>query len=182
METSDFEKNLFADGLFEGDFSTGQDVRDEHIANLLSDLFGGRQKALTLMRYKWLKHFNGRIPARWTTYWDPCKDIEVAGKQHVRLSSVLLDAGISHPNPYAPLYTAKYHKLDEYQLGIVLIREMPGGPWAHKEAIEKQKALGTPEDILDRANKTRFGSLTDEQKQQILTRFALPIERATMFG
>lgn len=100
--------------------------------------------------YYWLFHFNGKIPKRWADHWaNASRDFEEAGKRNVQLSPTLVDAGVSHPNPWTVEEVAKTQKLTPEQLAISFAAHP--GDWYREQLIEAQRKLGVSEEEIDRA-------------------------------
>lgn len=172
---SEFERNLFKNGLL-----TLQED-DQRLKRLVKS----GSKDLRFVWKVWLNHFDGKVPHHWASYWDAGKDLEQADKQGVQLSQVLKDAAVNHPNPNIAYDAAKYQKLDELQIAILLSRALVGGSSTYKEIIELQQGKTVEDyiikDIINKASHLRWhilagGGFGEEERNLLKKRFAWPIE------
>ncbi len=161
--TTDFERSLFADGVYvydpaaehanaEGDIARSADwyknnpYWDEQRQDSLSrDVF---QKRWELA---WKQHFSGQVPKDWEMWHAPMDDIEEAGRRGVQLSGTLVDAAVSHNHHVVTNKAGTLQDLNTHQLAIAFARELP--PWNIGQIVEAQVKRGMSEKQVAEARK-----------------------------
>jgi hypothetical protein len=150
--SSNFEKELFRDGVYVFDFdrevSTAendhQSLKDwlrhpmwvSRAQGVLADLVTSKRWDLA-----WKQAFSGRIPKSWSIWYGLTHSFEEAGKRGVQLSPTLVNAGVSHDHPLVVNEAGKSQKLSPEQLGLVLGRDdIPA--WNSDQIIVAQRAKG----------------------------------------
>lgn len=152
VASSDFERDLFKDGVYEFDFDKEVDRASEHYQSkkewLRHPMWVGRAQEVLVdlvtseqWELAWKQAFSGRIPKSWHIWHGPHHDFEEAGAKNVQLSPTLVNAGVSHDHHLVVNEAGKSQKLSPEQLGLVLGRDdIP--PWNSNEIIAAQKAKG----------------------------------------
>ena len=149
---SDFERELFKDGVYEFDFD--KEIKDsEHsyvryrdwlqhpgwvsrAPAMLADFISSENWDLA-----WKQAFSGRVPKSWGILHGPMEAFPEAAKRNIQLSPTLVNAGVSHDHHLVVNETGKSQKLSPEQLGLVLGRDdIP--PWNSDQVIAAQKAKG----------------------------------------
>lgn len=159
--SSDFERDLFQNGVYMFDFDKEVDRASENYHSMkewldhpgwvsraqavLTDLVTSEQWELA-----WKQAFSGRIPKSWYIWHGPIDAFEKAGKKNVQLSSILVNAGVSHDHHLVVNEAGKSQKLSPEQLGLVLGRDdIPS--WNSDQIIKAQKAKGMTKDEYEEA-------------------------------
>lgn len=159
--SSDFEKELFRDGVYVFDFDKEVGRAEEHYhskkewlrhpawvtraQDMLADLVTSEQWELA-----WKQAFSGRIPKSWYIWHGPMKAFEEAGKRNIQLSPTLVNAGVSHDHHLVVNEAGKSQKLSSEQLGLVLGRDdIPS--WNSDQIIAAQRAKGMTKGEFDDA-------------------------------
>ncbi len=100
----------------------------------------------------WRQRFSGEVPKSWDIWYNTKKDFEKAKEEKVRLSSKLIDAGITYPHHIVALEVAKSQILNLRQLTWVFVRpDLPG--WARSKIFESQLKKGVNEETIEAAKK-----------------------------
>lgn len=148
---TDFERNLFADGVYvynpaaeladaESDiarmtawYRDNWDIQRAH--DSLSDDVSQKRWELS-----WKQHFSGQVPKDWEMWDAPMMDVEQAGKRGLQLSETLIDAAISHEHHLVANTAGTLQDLNTHQLAIAFARELPR--WNIDEIVEAQVKRG----------------------------------------
>lgn len=103
----------------------------------------------------WKKHFSGRIPSRWSTWYNVGTDLRAAFAQNVQLTPTLIEAAIAHPHLAVAEDLSRCQKLTTKQLAFLLARPENGPPrkenWRIERIIDSQKGFGLSDSEISKA-------------------------------
>lgn len=161
---TDFERSLFADGVYVYDPSTEHADAESDIArsatwyrdnpywdeqrtrdSLSRDVF---QKRWELA---WKQHFSGQVPKDWEMWHAPMDNIGQAGERGLQLSGTLIDAAVSHDHHLVANKAGTLQDLNTHQLAIAFARKLPG--WNIDQIVEAQVTRGMSQKQVAEARK-----------------------------
>ncbi len=131
---TEFELGLFLDGTLEFNVSEVEEKANEIMQSKATSLSGsiltGEERGAELLKRHaelseealWAYYFSGLVPKHWDKPLIAQQDLKNARRGNVKLTSVLVDAGISHPNRYAAREAAKGQHLTVRQLSWIFAR------------------------------------------------------------
>lgn len=166
VTSSNFERDIFKNGVYEFDFD--EEISDaersvlQHKAWLERSWEKHRHKesmdyTVSHERHDvmWKQAFSGLIPKHWNHWVGIKDDFENAGKQHIQLSSTLVDAGVSHSHHLVLNEVGKSQKLSVEQLAVVMARREIDNipPWNYDEVVTAQRKKGLTESDYSDARK-----------------------------
>lgn len=160
---SDFEKELFSSGTLDFDFDkytskvrkelkgeknyTRQLWDDEgRIAETLAESLKSAEKEMI-----WATRFSGQIPKHWDDWRNIWRDFENAKNINVQLSEVLIDAGLSHPNPNVANEVGENQKLNVKQIAQLFQDHSYWHLESLQEILDYQIKIGVTEEDIQEA-------------------------------
>lgn len=160
---SDFEKEMFEEGVYEFNFDKEVDKANTHFQKTIEmiqhppmDISNPKVIIDNLMPsanwdLAWKRTFSGKIPKSWGESWENVRrDFDVAEKRNAQLSPALVNAGISHTHPWVVNGAGRSQKLSPKQLGIIRGRpDIPG--FSYASIVEAQKEKGVTDEEIKKA-------------------------------
>lgn len=161
---SDFERTLFADGVYIFDPATEQVDAESDIARSAewykNNPYWDEQRTHDSLsrdvlekrwELAWKQHFSGQVPKDWKMWHGPIEDIEEAGKRGLQLSGTLIDAAVSHDHHLVANKAGTLQSLNTHQLAVAFARELP--PWNIGQIVEAQVKRGMTEKQVSEARR-----------------------------
>lgn len=163
-DLSDFERSLFADGVYIFDPAAEHDLAENDIARLAAwygrNPYWNEQRTSESIRgdifekrwdLAWKQHFSGQVPKDWRLWHGPMNDIEDASRGGIQLSGTLIDAAVSHTHHLVANIAGKLQSLNTHQLAVAFARDLP--PWNIEEIVEAQRERGMSTEQIAEARK-----------------------------